>query len=153
MEVPLGNLVSGHVVSAPCAENLLLECDERAVVFLPESPRRVQHVDVRLLRRDPLEAMKEIARLEHRRIERFTVEADECAGAHELVGHGREHRALVRVAREQVLPRRERAVLFEPSAADQKRLRAGAAAQSRRFKVEEDERRTRGRAAADERRF
>jgi hypothetical protein len=57
------------------------------------------------------------------------------------------------VAYEQVLSRREPAIVFEPSAADEKRLRAGPAAQAGGFEVEENERHVRRRAAADERRL
>ncbi len=102
---------------------------------------------------DPLEAMEEIARLEHRRVERLAVEADERAGARQLVGDGRQHRPLVGVARQQVLPRREPAVVLEPAAADEKRLGAGAAAEPGRLEIEEEERRPRRRVRAHERRF
>src|SRR5262252_4923076 len=64
-----------------------------------------------------------------------------------------QHRVFVAVAYEQVLPRREPAIIFEPSAADEKRLSAGPAAQAGGFEIEEHERQVRRRAAADERRL
>src|SRR5215468_9706062 len=64
-----------------------------------------------------------------------------------------QHRVFVAVAYEQVLSRREPAILFEPPAADEKRLGAGPAAQAGGFEIEEHERQVRRRAAADERRL
>src|SRR5499427_1088351 len=64
-----------------------------------------------------------------------------------------QHRVFVAVAYEQVLSRREPAILFEPPAADEKRVGAGAAAQAGGFEIEEHERQVRWRAAADERRL
>src|SRR5215470_18150498 len=64
-----------------------------------------------------------------------------------------QHRVFVAVAYEQVLPRREPAITFEPSAADEKRLSAGPAAEAGGFEIEEHERQVRRRAAADERRL
>ena len=52
-----------------------------------------------------------------------------------------EQHPLVRVAREQELPRHERAIVVEPAAADEERQRAGAAAQPGGFEIEEHERR------------
>ena len=54
---------------------------------------------------------------------------------------------------EQILPRRQAPVVFEPGTADEERLRPGAAAQPRGLEIEEHERRFGGRAVADERRF
>ena len=71
----------------------------------------------------------------------------------ELAGDRAEHRPLVRVARQQILPRHEPAIVLEPAAADEKRVRAGAAAQARGLEVEEDERRPRGRAGRKKRRL
>src|SRR5262245_39391219 len=64
-----------------------------------------------------------------------------------------QHRVFVAVAYEQVLSRREPAIVFEPSAADEKRLGAGPAAQSSGFEIEEHERQVGWRAATDERRL
>src|SRR3954466_1031572 len=97
--------------------------------------------------------MKEVARLEHRRVERFAVEADQRAGTRELVGDGTKHRPLVGVLRQQELPRDERRVGLERSTADEKHLRPGAAAQTRCLEIEEHKRRTRRRPAGIERRL
>ena len=97
--------------------------------------------------------MKQVARFEQRRVERLAVEADERAGARELA------RPPTRAApaRRRSRVSRNCRVTNAPSAsnhaaADEKRERAGAAAQTGRLEVEEDERRPRGRAAGEQRR-
>src|SRR5215471_7258642 len=62
-----------------------------------------------------------------------------------------QHRVFVAVAYEQVLSGREPTIIVEASAADEKRLSAGPAAQAGGFEVEENERHVRWRAATDER--
>ena len=69
LKVPRRDFEARHIVLAPRAEDLLLEHAERALVFLPEPSRRMQDVDVRLRRRDPVEPVKQIPRFEHRRVE------------------------------------------------------------------------------------
>src|SRR6516164_5607737 len=112
----------------------------------------MQYIDVRFVVAEPAEAMKQVSRLEHRRVEGFAVEADQRPRVRALAGDGLEHRALVRVARHHVLPRDE-AVALEPRAPDEERVRAGAAVQAGRFQVEEDEWWTGGRAAGKKRRL
>src|SRR6266850_75731 len=111
------NLKAGHVADATRAQDLLLESDERAApvpvpyTCPPKPSRRMQHVEVREPPADPGQPVKQVPRLEHRRIKRFAVEADERAGARELDGHGFEKRPLVGVPGEQELPRDERPVV------------------------------------------
>ena len=93
-----------------------------------------------------------VARLEHGRVEALAVEADQRAGARELRGHRRQERTLVFGSGKQILTRDERAVGVERPAADQKRKRAGAAVQSRRLEIEEQQRRLH-RASGQYRRF
>ena len=59
---------------------------------------------------DPLQPVKQVPRLEQRRVERLAVEADERARARQLGGDALEQRPLVGVARQQELPRDEPAV-------------------------------------------
>src|SRR5580704_7644727 len=98
---------------------------------------------MRPVRTGPRQTMKEVPRLEQRRVERLAVEADQRARARKLRADGLQQRALVRVTRQQPLTRTEGAVGLEPPAADEKRERACAAAQSGRLEIEEDERQTR----------
>src|ERR1700738_5243262 len=99
----------------------------------------MEHVDVRELAAGPRHAMKEIARLEQRGVERLAVEADERAGARERARDGADHRPLVGKARQQERPRDKRSIVVEPAAADEKRLRAGATAQAGGLEIEEYE--------------
>src|SRR5439155_19277268 len=92
LEIAVRDLEARHVARAAHTEHLLLERAERTVIArlhgsrffrhagtLPESARGVEHVEVRELASVPRRAVKEVPRLEHRRIERFTVEAYESA--------------------------------------------------------------------------
>src|SRR6185369_13393148 len=90
---------------------------------------------------------------EQRRIERLSVEADESTGARELVGDRPQQHPLVRVADEEELARDERAVAFEPPAADEEGQRSRPTAQPRRLEVEEQKRRPRRDAAGEQRRL
>jgi len=113
----------------------------------------VQDVDVWQRLDWPFEPVQQISGFEHRRIERFSVEADERPRPVQIFRNGIQHRLFVAVAHEKVLSHREPALVVEPSAADEERLRAGAAAQACGFEIEEDERHARRNSAADERRF
>ena len=80
---------------------------------------------------------------QHGQVEAVAVEGDERAGRRKVRGNGLQQRPLVREPRHQILPRHEPARRVEPSAADEKRVRPRAAAQSCGFEIEEHERRLR----------
>src|SRR5207245_2956464 len=147
-EVARRDLESGHIASATRAENLPLEREERARRIAggdraaldlvgPEAPGRMEHVDMRQLAADPFQPVKEVSRLEHRGVERFSVEADERAGPRELLAYGRQHRSLVGKSRQHELPRHER-IVAELAAPDQKRVRPGTTDQTRRLEIDEE---------------
>src|SRR5437667_7483863 len=101
----------------------------------------MQNVHVRQTAAGPFEPMVEIAGLEEGGVERLSIERDERAGTRQLAGDGFEQRSLVGMPRQHELPRHESAVAIEPAAADEKRLRAGPAAQAGGLEIEEHERR------------
>src|SRR5262249_3328979 len=129
-----------------------LECDQRAITIAPEPSRRMKQVEMRTIGAEPRTAMEETPCLEDRRVERFAVEADEAARFGHRARNGLEHRALLGKARHQKLARDE-AVAVEPTAPDEERVRAGAAAQPRGFEIEEQERRADRMAAGQNRRI
>jgi hypothetical protein len=110
----------------------------------------MQRIDMRDARHRPIDAVEQVPRLEHRRVERFAVEADQRTGTAELAGDHVEQRPLVRGPGEQELFHRKSALAVEARAADEERVRPGAAAQPCRFEVEEDKRRARGRTAGEQ---
>ena len=69
LKIPRRHLESGDVAGAAQAEQPRLERAERTIVAGPESPRRMQDVEVRQAIARPLDAMECIARLEERRVE------------------------------------------------------------------------------------
>ncbi len=151
LKVARRHFKAGNIANPAMPDQLFLERPKRAVVALPELPRRMQHVDVRRFTSEPFETMEQIARLEQRRVERLAVEADQRAGASERAGDRSQHRPLVRMPREHELPRHE-SVLVEPAAANEKHVRSGAAAESGGFEIEKHERRPRRSTAGKERR-
>ena len=112
----------------------------------------MQDVHVRQPPANPFQPLKEIACLEHRGIERLAVEADERARGPQLAGDRFEQGRLVRVPGEDELSRDKHAPRLEPRAADQKRVRPGAATEAGRLEIEEDERRARRRPSSEQRR-
>ena len=156
LKVARRNLEPRHIADAADAQQFFFERDERArrararAGRAPEPPRRMQHVDMRQPRRPvPLEPMEEIPRLEHRRVERLAVEADDRARAKKFSRDAAEHRPLDAVLGEHMLPHHEAAILVEPAAADKKGVRPRAAAQPGRFQIEEHQRRPSRRPAGE----
>src|SRR5207245_9707283 len=103
---------SRDVFRTPGPEHLLLENDQRtrrrpedlrAVTGAPESPRRVEHVDVWERRADRLQPMERVPRVQHRRVERLAVEADGPPRRPKPLGDRLEHRAFGRRLDEQML--------------------------------------------------
>ncbi len=143
MEEAGRDLESWHVADATNVEQRPLERRQPAAAlhgidgpWLPQPASRVQCIEMRDALERHLHAMKEPARLHHRQIERLPVVADDQIGVVEELGDSGEERALGRIAGQQELTNLEGAKVKEP-AADQKRDRAGAAAQPRRFEIDE----------------
>jgi hypothetical protein len=152
VKVPAWDVDAGHIAGPAVAHQMPLERQQRAVIPLPELASRVQDVHVRQLQAEPRKPVKQIARLEERGIERLAIEADERTRTGAIAGDGLEHRTLVREPRHHELPRDEPSFV-EPAAADEKRVRARAAAQPGRLEVKEHERRPSGRTPCKKRRF
>jgi len=99
----------------------------------------MNEIDVRTVRARRLEAMEEIARLEHRRIERFAVERHQRARAAKILRNDAEHGALAGEIGHQMLFGDEAALLVEPTASNEKSVSACAAVEAGGFEVEKDE--------------
>ena len=128
--------------STCCSSATSEQLDPRRSGLAPEPARRMQHVDVRQPRADPLEAMKQIPRLEHRRVEHLPLKLTSAPARDSSRATAASSGTLVGEPREQELPRHERAIV-EPAASDQERVRSCAAAQAGRLEIEKHERRPR----------
>ena len=140
LKVPAWDVDARHIADPTVAHQMALERQQRAVIPPPELTGRMQDVQVRQLQAEPRESVKQITRLEERGVERLAIEADEGPRASAFAGDGLEHRTLVREPRHHELPR-DKPSFVEPAAADEKGVRARAAAQPGRLKVKEHERR------------
>ena len=72
LEVAPGNLESRHIALPARAQHVAFEREQRTARFAvpsPESPRWMQHVDMRQRRAGRCQSMKQVAGLEHRRVE------------------------------------------------------------------------------------
>src|SRR5262245_35189625 len=98
----------------------------------------MRHVEMRHLAQRIVETMEQVARLEQRDVERPAVEADERSLRVHPRGDHRQERTFVLEARQQKLSHPQAAIL-ENRAADEKRLRAGAAGEAGRLEIEEAE--------------
>jgi hypothetical protein len=158
LEIPAGNLKPGHVANAGGAEHVPLERHQRATRLLrcepvnvaaahasPESPCRVEHIDVGQRPARRCHAVEQVPCFEYRCVEGFSVEAHNCASALDLRGDRAQHGSLGGKIHQQVLLGDEPIVGIEPRGANHEDVRAGAAAQTCRFQIEEHERRARSR--------
>ena len=140
-EVARRDLEPGNVARAPHAEKIALQNREiaalRRLAIAPQSPGRVEHVEVRFFPERRWYAVEQPACFHDRQVERLAVVGHEAARAGNRVGDRREQRALGGVRRQQKLMDLESAEI-EVAAADEKCDRSGAAAQSCRLDVQED---------------
>ena len=99
----------------------------------------MNEIDMRPIHARRLETMKQIACLEHRRIERLAVERHERSSPAEIFGDEAQHRTLAGEVGQEMLLGDESTLIVEPAAADEKRESAGAAIQPGRLEVEKNE--------------
>jgi len=103
----------------------------------PQSARWVKHVEVRHAVQRHLHAMKHPPRFHHRDVERLPVVGHDQIRIVKELSDRREQRPLSRMAGKEKLAHLE-GTEIEVAAADEKRQRARAAAEARRFQVDED---------------
>ena len=134
-EIPPGNLRAGHVARPMQAQHFLFQAGQ-ATAFqagVPQAPRGLQQIQVRQARQ--AHAVHDGAGFQKGPVKTAAVERHH-AGRFQLGQKRRHGRPLFVKILQQKLSQ-EKAAAGEPAHADQKRVRAGAAAQTRRFQVDE----------------